>query len=229
MNYFEQMKNMTVLLADDDAVFRDSLSNSLNVFVERVITVADGMAALEKFSAGVADIVILDIDMPLLGGLDVARKIREEDNITPLFIATSFNDTETLKNAIPLMLVEYLIKPLTFDQLQNALLKSVQYLERQGGLCYRIDQETSYSKLSGELRVAGAEPIVLPKREKQLLDLFLKNKSRLLEKNFLEDYLFEMECNESSLKNLVYRLKKKLPAERIVNVRDLGYMFVDGR
>ncbi len=229
MNYFDMLKNMTVLLADDDTIFRDSLSNSLNVFVERVITVADGRAALERFASGVADIVILDISMPLLNGLDVARKIREKDSVTPLFIITSFNDTEYLRNAIPLQLVEYLIKPLTFDQLQNALIKCVKYLEKQGKLSYSINQQTSYNKLSGELKVDGGTPVVLPKREKLLLDLLLQNRNRLLEKSFLEDYLFEFDCTDTSLKNLIYRLKKKLPAEQIINVRDLGYMFVDGK
>ncbi len=229
MNYLEQTRNMTVLLAEDDEIFRASLTNSLSVFVERVVAVADGAAALEQFSAGVGDIVILDIDMPLLSGLDVARKLRETDSTTPIFIVTAFNDSETLKRAIPLMLVEYMVKPLTFDQLQSALVGSVKYLVKQGGLTIRIAQDTVYDRLSGEIRSAGAAPLLLPKREKQLLDILLKNRNRLLEKSYLEEYLFEFDCSETSLKNLVYRLKKKLPGEGIVNVRDLGYMFVDGK
>lgn len=227
MNCFEYLKDMTVLLAEDDEIVRNSLVNGLDIFVNRVVAVGDGISALEVFGSDNIDIVILDIGMPKLNGIDVAKKIREEDSSTPIFIITSFDDTERLRNAIPLMLVEYLIKPLKFEQIQKALIKSVEYIDRQGGLSYQIDSKTTYNKLSGKILYSTGSSVTLPKREKQLFDIFLKNKTRLLTKDYLEEFLFEMECTESSLKNLVYRLKKKLPADLILNVRDIGYMLVD--
>jgi DNA-binding response OmpR family regulator len=86
-----------------------------------------------------------------------------------------------------------------------------------------------YNKLSGELIYDDKPAEVLPKREKELLDMLINNKNRLLKKEFLEDTLFDIECSDSSLKNLVYRLKKRIQGDHIVNVKDMGYMFVPGK
>ncbi len=227
MKPHDYLKEMTVLLAEDDKSVRESTMKALEVFVARVVAVEDGAAALRHFNSGVVDIAILDIEMPQKSGLEVAREIRSRDEITPIFIISAFNDSEHLHQAIPLLLVDYLIKPLTFEQLKNALLKSVDYLDKRGGLTYAIGKEASYNKRSGTLVSVDGQETFLPKREKLLLDLLIKNRNKLLTKELLEDLIFNLDCTETSLKNLVYRLKKKLPADLIVNVRDIGYMFVD--
>jgi DNA-binding response OmpR family regulator len=94
------------------------------------------------------------------------------------------------------MLVEYIIKPLKFEQIRDTLLKCVDFLDKQGLLLYTIDKKTVYNKISGELEYSDKDKVVLPKREKELLDLFIKNENRLLQKSYLEDVLFDLECNE---------------------------------
>jgi DNA-binding response OmpR family regulator len=81
-----------------------------------------------------------------------------------------------------------------------------------------------YNKTLGEIHIKGEETIILPKNEKKLLDILLKNKNQLVNKEYLEYEIFDMECSDSSLKNLVYRLKKRLNSNIIVNIKDLGYM-----
>jgi len=227
MEQREYLKEMTVLLAEDDELVRNSTAQALEMFVRRVIAVEDGAAALRQFHSGVADIVILDIMMPEKSGLDVAREIRATDEITPIFIISSFNDSEQLHQAIPLLLIDYLIKPLTFDQLKSALIKSVDYLDKRGGLTYPLGDGVSYNKRSGALLTSDGRESALPMREKQLLDLLITNRNKLVTKERLEDVIFNMDCSETSLKNLVYRLKKKIPANRIVNVREIGYMLAE--
>lgn len=227
MKRYEYLKEMTVLLAEDDRCVRESTTKALEIFVQHVIAVEDGASALQYFNDGVADIVILDIKMPEKSGLEVAEEIRNRDVVTPIFMISSFSDSEHLRQAIPLLLIDYLIKPLTFEQLKNALLKSVDYLDARGGLTYAIDRETRYDKRSGKLVAADGQETSLPKREKQLLDLLIKNRNKLMTKELLEDLVFNLECTETSLKNLVYRLKKKIPADLIVNVRDIGYMLAE--
>lgn len=227
MKAYEYLKEMTVLLAEDDKNVRESTTKALEVFVHRVIAVEDGASALQQFNSEGADIVILDIMMPQQNGLEVAREIRSRDEVTPIFIISSFNDSEQLRQAIPLLLIDYLIKPLTFAQLKDALLKSVAYLDKRGELTYAIDKKTSYNKRSGKLVSADGQETILPKREKHLLDLLIKNRNKLITKELLEDLIFDMDCTETSLKNLVYRLKKRMPTDLIVNVREIGYMLAE--
>lgn len=229
MKQSEYLKNMTIMIAEDDDAVRESVVNAVRLFTENVIPVKDGRHALTTYEARKPDIILLDIEMPELSGLQVAEKIRLTDSTTPIFIVTSFQDINHIKDAIPLMLVDYIIKPLQFDHLRSTLFKCVDYLEKQGQLVYVINNSLKYNKMSGELIFEGSPVEVLPKKEKELLDLFINNKNRLLKKEFLEDTLFDIECSESSLKNLVYRLKKRICDDCIVNVKDMGYMFVSGK
>jgi len=229
MKQSEYLKKMTIMVAEDDDAVRESVVNAVGLFAEKVIAVKDGRQALEMYESRKPDILLLDIEMPEYSGLQVAKMIRETDSFTPIFIVTSFQDINHIKEAIPLMLVEYIIKPLQFDQLRNALLKCVDYLDKNGQLLYIINSSLKYNKLSGELIYEDRPAEVLPKREKELLDLLINNKNRLMKKEFLEDILFDIECSDSSLKNLVYRLKKRIQGDHIVNVKDMGYMFVSGK
>jgi DNA-binding response OmpR family regulator len=226
MKNSDYLKKMKVLLAEDDKIVQESMINVLNLFVKEVTVANNGAEALQIYESENPDIIILDIDMPIIDGINAAKRIRETDTSTPIFIVTSFKDINHIQEAIPLMLVEYIIKPLKFEQIRDTLLKCVDFLDKQGLLLYTIDKKTVYNKISGELEYSDKDKVVLPKREKELLDLFIKNENRLLQKSYLEDVLFDLECNEGSLKNLIYRLKKRLNPEIIVNVKDMGYMFV---
>ena len=225
MKKSEHLKNMTVLLAEDDSVVRESMVNVLELFAGRTLAVSDGTAAYEAYQNEKPDILILDIEMPGIKGLELAAEIRKEDETTPIFIVTSFNDVAHIRKAIPLKLVDYIIKPVTFDKIQQTLIKCVDYIDKLGLLLFDIDSHTKYNKLSGEL-IFENEKVLLGKREKELLDLFIRNNNKLLRKEYLEDVLFDIECTDTSLKNLVYRLKKKMKTDVIVNVKEMGYMYV---
>ncbi len=227
MKQIEYLKEMRVLLAEDDDVFAKSLVNVLEIFVKEVIVAQNGQDAIDIYNNSSVDIVILDIDMPLMSGIEVAKEIRKSDTITPIIITTSFNDKEHLHKAISLMLIEYLIKPVQFDTVQKALNDCVEYLKKQGQLVIKIDEKTTYNKLNGELSIEGIETISLPAKEKKLLNILLENKNQLVKKEYLENEIFDLKCNETSLKNLVYRLKKRFHSELIINVKELGYIAVN--
>ncbi len=223
MRDLEYLKSMSVLLAEDDEVIAKSVHNVLSVFVKEIFIAENGKEALAIYQTQKPDIIILDIQMPYLSGIEVAQEIRKSDTKTPLFITTAFNDTSHLHKAIPLMLVEYLIKPLSFEQIQNTLLKCVSYIQKQGLLLIKITNDIAYNKITGELSIYEKQSVSLPKNEKKLLDILLEHKNQLVSKEYLEREIFDLKCGESSLKNLVYRLKKRFPSEFIHNEKELGY------
>jgi DNA-binding response OmpR family regulator len=226
MKDLEYLKSMRILLAEDDAVIAKSLFNVLDVFVKKVFVAKDGKEALDIYNKESIDIIILDIQMPYMSGIEVAQQIRKSDTITPILIVSAFNDIAHLHEAIPLMLVEYLIKPLSFEQIQKALSKCVFYVQKQGLLLIQINQDITYNKTIGEFCIYKKEKITLPKNEKKLLDILLQHKNQLVNKEYLESEIFDLQCGESSLKNLIYRLKKRCPYDFIYNVKELGYKAV---
>lgn len=223
MEELKVLKNLTLLYAEDDEVIIESTKNIFEIFFEKVITVEDGAKALEAFNKEVVHIIVLDIKMPIINGLEVAKEIREVDKDIPIFITTSFLETEVLLKAVKLNLVEYIVKPIEFSKIKDALLESVKRLSENRLFFSTIDENIKYNQLSKTIIKERSE-IKLSKREAKLLELLLRNRGKLMEKEFLEDELFSEKAKDNSLKNLIYSLRKKIDSNKIVNIKDSGYL-----
>lgn len=103
--------NMTILYAEDEEVIRGSLSRIMSRKVQSVITASDGRDALEKFNQSKPDIVITDINMPNMGGLELAGNIKKISPETPIVIITAFTDTEHFIRAIEIGVDKFMLKP----------------------------------------------------------------------------------------------------------------------
>lgn len=84
---------MNVPLAENDKILRSSIANVLDILVERVITVGDGRSVLSVYDQGSVDIVVLDIEMLGLNGLDMVKRIRAKDTSTPIVVVTSCEES----------------------------------------------------------------------------------------------------------------------------------------
>jgi two-component system, OmpR family, response regulator VanR len=220
----DSLKNLTVLYAEDDKVTRDSISRILSVFFAKVIVVEDGAKALEVYEVQRPNIVILDIRMPFINGLELASIIRKKDILTPIIIATSYKVTEEILQAVCLNLASYIIKPFGFEELRVALLESLKRLDMSGMLNKKISDTLSYDFTTKSLSKSG-EYVKLTKREVLFFELLLSRRGSLVSYEQVEDILdLEQLDSRASMKNIVLRLRKKLDVKLIINIQDLGYM-----
>jgi len=112
------LKNLSVVFAEDDDYTREIMSGALDGFFGSIIPVKNGAEAYEAIRNTKPDILITDIFMPHLSGLDLIKKL-QKDNIRPhaVFIATSCSKTECFLNSIRLKVDGYLLKPLQIKEL----------------------------------------------------------------------------------------------------------------
>lgn len=225
MNDIALLKNLTLLYAEDNKEARELNSKIFEFFFKNIIAVKDGLEALEIYDNQLVDLVILDISMPKLDGLSVARKIREIDSKIPILILTNLLEIAPLKEAVSLNLVDYLIKPISFEILKNSLLKSIQQMKMNNLLKIYIDDNIWYY-MQNKVVLVNNRIITLSKKENILLELLCKNKGNLLENDYLENIIFQENITNSSLKNLVYSLRKKLGTKNIQNSKELGYILL---
>lgn len=225
MNDIALLKNSTLLYAEDNEEARELNSKIFEFFFKNIIAVKDGLEALEIYDKQSVDLVILDISMPKLDGLSVARKIREQDSKIPILILTNLLEIAPLKEAVSLNLVDYLIKPISFEVLKNSLLKSIQQMKINNLLKIYIDDNIWYH-MQNKVVLVNNIIITLSKKENILLELLCKNKGNLLENDYLENIIFQENITNSSLKNLVYSLRKKLGTKNIQNSKELGYILL---
>jgi two-component system response regulator RegX3 len=226
-----------ILIVEDE----DSLAESVRYNLERegyaVEVATDGRQALDSFRGRPPDLVVLDLMLPQMSGLDVCRSIRAESAV-PIIMVTA-KDTEADKvSGLELGADDYVTKPFSMRELVSRIRAN---LRRSGMTASVADGE---EMLRGgpvrldvdrhEVAVRG-EPLSLPPKEFELLETFLRRMGRLLTRDFLIDEVWGSDYfgDTKTLDVHVKRLRQKIEDDphrpvHLLTVRGLGYKFVDG-
>jgi len=127
------LKQATLLYVEDDEVIRDFLSKRLEPRVAKLYLATDGQDGLEKFKEFKPDVVLTDVTMPSMNGIEMAEEIKKIDENIPIIIASAHNDSKFLLDAIALGIDGYLLKPIDKRKLFDTLEKKVKtnFLEKE--------------------------------------------------------------------------------------------------
>ena len=117
----DKLSKLRVLYVEDDDLIREELAETLEFDVKELITATNGEEGLEKFKKYNPDIVITDIKMPKMNGLDMSREIKKISPSTPIIVTTAFSDSSYLIKAIEIGINRYVLKPVDLDKLYEAL------------------------------------------------------------------------------------------------------------
>ncbi len=219
----EILKNYTILYVEDDQDVRKVAVEYLQRICKKVYEAENGKAALNIWRDERPDIIITDISMPKMNGIDMARYIRSEDQKTPIIVATAYTDQEYLLKAVELQLVKYIVKPITKDKLMGALELSVERMEDKSKFSLPLSKECSYNAYSKEI-ICDGTPIKLTKNELLFLDLLAFNTSRVVTYEEIEAQVWPYEgMSSDAIRSLVRALRKKLPEDVLENISGVGY------
>lgn len=217
------LKSLTVLYAEDDLVIQDSISRILKMFFKDVVIANDGKEAIENYNNKKIDILILDYVMPNLNGYETAKIVRKKDKKIPILITSAYTDKEKLLNAIELNLIKYIEKPILYDDLIKVFENIIKYMEENNLLQRKLDENIYYSFVDKNI-IKNGEKITLTKNEVLFLELLLEKPNHLISKNIIENSVFKASVDENTLRNMVYRLRKKIDTDTIATIKDLGYI-----
>ena len=217
----------SVLFVEDEKAIRENYVTYLQRHFENVYEAEDGEIAYKIYKEKKPQLMIVDINIPKLNGLDLVKKIRENDRTTKIIILTAHTDVEYLLSATELMLTKYLVKPITRLELKEALqlaLEDLVSFNISSNTTFEIKENFRYSLETDELLSDGVA-IELTKLEKEMLKLFFKNLNVTLS---YEDIIYELwdsydKHKINSIKTIIKQLRKKLPDESIKNVFGVGY------
>lgn len=223
MKDFSIFKSLSILYAEDDLVIRESISRILNMFFKNVFVASDGNEALELYQNNKIDVLMLDYVMPNLDGYQTAKIIREFNKKIPIIIASAYTEKEKLLNAIELNLIKYLEKPILYDDLVKVFNSVITHLEDNNLLFTKLTQDYYYFFTTKKI-VTKEKEIILTKNEILFLELLLNKPNQLIPKESIEENVFKESVDENTLRNLVYRLRKKMECDIIVTIKDLGYL-----
>jgi two-component system response regulator YesN len=135
----------TVLLVDDEISLLNSLSKEINwpqFGIETVLKATDGEAALEQFKTNRIDLLITDIKMPLMDGLELLRTVRQEYPETHCVLLTAYSEFEYAREALKLGVENYILKPLKSPELEETIEKALDNIYRRRGNADFLFRET---------------------------------------------------------------------------------------
>jgi len=218
------LQKSSILLAEDEDSVRESFKKVLLLYVNEVYEAKDGVQALELYNKHSPDILITDIKMPKINGLELIKKIRLENSDIPIIVTSAYTDQDFLLESIKLSLIEYAIKPIKESKLNSMLKECAKSLGEKSQILVQLDKNTTYD-FDNKIFKFRDRSIVLTHKEVDFFELLLSHRGNLVTKETIEDklYIYE-EAPPSALKNLVFKLRKKLPTDIIQTVAKLGYL-----
>jgi DNA-binding response OmpR family regulator len=223
VNSLRELKNLTVLYAEDDTVLRRTTKKTLEMVVKKVYAVSNGSAALDVYENYSVNIVILDIYMKYTSGIEVAQKIRTKNDSIPIIIISASVATEDLLAACRLNLVEYIQKPLRFDSLLKVLRSAAKKLKMHGCMTTKVSKNLSYDYMGKTLVYADGSKVILSKSEIDIIELLLANRGQIVTYETLMESLHH-DISDGALKTLVFRLRKKMKDDAVLgNLSKVGY------
>jgi two-component system response regulator VanR len=219
----DMLKNFTVLYVEDEEMVRKSAVEYLQRVAKVVLQAKDGKEAISVWKAHKPDIIITDISMPRLNGIDMASYIRAHDKDVQIIIATAHSDTEYLLKAVELQLVKYIIKPITKEKLINALEKSIELIKDKSKFNLALSATALYNAYE-KIIYNNGEEIKLTKNETLFLDLLAHHHTRVVKYEEIESAIWAYEgMSQDAIRSLVRGIRKKVPQHCIENVSGSGY------
>ena len=218
-----------ILVVDDDPAVRDAVARAMRYAGHDVSVAGDGQEGLDVLATAPVDLVILDVAMPRLDGLETARRLRSAGDRTPVLMLTARDSVGERVDGLDAGADDYLVKPFALEELRA----------RVRALLRRIDPTADDVLQFGDLamdlatrEVRRGERLLEPltRTEFSLLELFLRNPRIVLERDVIFDRVwgYAIDTNSNSLEVYVGYLRRKTEGEgepRLLHtVRGVGYV-----
>ncbi len=217
---------MKILLLEDDYILADILFHHLKEGANQVIHVADGEHALDEASANKFDLMILDINVPKLNGIEVLKSIRSYSKTTPIILITAYQDTKHLKNGFENGCDDYIKKPFDLEELNLRINNIKKRFSIENDDTVVID-ESSYMIPSRNLLYINEQEYQLAKKEIEILLYLSSRKKRVISPEELIQNIWEFEDmpSDATIRVYIKNLRNIIGKDRIKTIRGSGYYF----
>jgi len=218
------LKNLNILYVEDEETIIDKYSYFLEECCRSIYIARDGQEAYKIYKENKIHLIIMDLLIPKINGIALARKIRQDDDSIAMIALTAHSDREILLDVVDLNFSSYLIKPVGRTDLMQALLKVSKKVD--GGRNIPLPCNCSWDAKSKTL-FFNDESVFLTRRELKLFELLVEKAGSPCSDDEIFFYVwgdeFDKVITNSSIRTLVKNLRKKIPTDLIKNQYGVGY------
>ncbi len=217
-----------ILLLEDDTALNDTITDFLEENGYEIVSVYDGYEAQEKLYETKFDLLLLDINVPGIDGLELLKESRQEGVVAPAIYITSMHSVDDLERGFESGCDDYIRKPFALKELLiriETLLKRAFFHEEKSYI--PIDENIAYDIDNGELVIDG-KSLSLGNKESKLMRLFMKHQGEVLshEQIFKHLWDYDEDPSDSALRTYIKNLRKLVGKEKIVSIKKQGYKFI---
>ena len=202
-----------ILVVDDEPPIRRLLKTALTAQSWRVEEVADGPEALDFLRRNKVDLIVLDLGLPGLDGLDVIRRLRETGNVTPIIVLSSRDDEKGKVAALDLGADDYVTKPFGVEELAARIRAALRHRLQQGGEKPVFQSGPLTVDLVRRTVSVAGETVKLTPREYDLLRLLVAHAGKVLTHTFILREIWGGESDVQYLRIYIRTLRQKLEAD----------------
>ncbi|RDY28520.1 DNA-binding response regulator [Romboutsia weinsteinii] len=219
---------MRILVVEDEIDLLEAIAEGLRIDGYAVDTSDDGDEGLELALINDYDLIILDLNLPNIDGIDILKNIREHNKLTKILILTARSAIEDRVKGLDLGANDYLVKPFHFDELEARIrcLLRIKFIQE--------DNELKYKHLKIDMKsrkvYVDNNPIKLTKKEFSILEYLMKNINKVISQEELIEHVWDNSVDMFSnsvrvhINALRKKLKENLDYEVIKNVASVGYI-----
>jgi DNA-binding response OmpR family regulator len=216
------LKELRILLVEDEEKLASLLKNAIGDSFYSFHISSNGKEGLEMFKTIAPDIVITDIMMPYMDGLEMSKEIRHLNIDVPIIILSAFSETDKFLNAIDVGVVKYLIKPFDPDELLDYISSLSERFESK--LIKLVDDYTFNT--TKKTLYKNSRYVALSKNEKIFLGFLIENFSQneMIKDEEIKSLLWgDEEVSNERLRTFIRRFRQKTSKELVLNLKGFGY------
>ena len=217
---YPMLKEITVVLAEDEKALAKLMKNAIAEYFHNFIVVHNGEDALNAYKKYQPDIIITDILMPKLNGLELSKELRKENEEIPIIILSAHSDTKQLLEAIDYKITKYFIKPFDPDELLEYIQTLVPKIQKQQVI--QLEENFSFNYFTQQLSL-DSSIIQLTKRETVFIKLLLAQSDYMANNELIKTTLWKDLVSDERLRTFIRRLRGKTSKTLIKNNSALGY------
>jgi len=215
---------MRLLLVEDDDMLGGSLKRGLTEASHTVEWVQDGESALLATDTSQFDLMLLDVNLPKLSGIEIVKKLRQSGNVIPVLMLTAMDNIDYKVRGLDSGADDYLTKPFDFEELLARIRSLTRRTQERSDAVLRshdVELDTQAKTVS-----KAGETIVLTAKELRVCSLLMERRNKIVARAKIEESLYgwDEEVESNTVEVTVYNLRKKLGKNFIRTVRGMGYI-----